>query len=147
MVDVSSRLQQHGLYAKLEKCVFETTSVEFLGFILTPGNIKMDPKKVSAILDWPVPTSVKTVQQFVGFSNFYRKFIHGFSKVIAPITQLTKKHVPFAWSPQAQHAFDELKQRFTSAPILVLPDPKKTFMEVDASETAAGAILSTKRRK
>ncbi|XP_053319615.1 uncharacterized protein LOC128491323 [Spea bombifrons] len=140
---VLNRLQENQLYAKIEKCTFETTRIEYLGFIITPGHIEMDPKKVEAILQWPTPTSVKAVQRFVGFANYYRRFINSFSRIIRPITQLTTKQNRFQWTPQAQHAFELLKQKFTTAPILVLPDPEKPyFLEVDASETAVGAVLS-----
>ena len=106
----------------------------------------MDPKKTKAVRDWEAPKSVKGVQQFLGFANFYRRFIRGFSSIAEPISALTKKgRGPFVWSPKAEKAFCELKRRFSSAPILVLPDPSLPFtVEVDASEVGVGAILSQK---
>ncbi|XP_073491307.1 uncharacterized protein [Aquarana catesbeiana] len=144
--NVLVRLRQHGLYAKLDKCEFERQSIQFLGLIISVEGIKMDPQKVSAILDWPAPTDKKGVQRFVGFSNFYRKFIKDFSKIIAPITELTKQGARFCWSSQAQAAFEKLKGLFTSASILKHPDPALPFvLEVDASEIAVGAVLSQRQ--
>uniref|UniRef100_A0A4W5M335 Gypsy retrotransposon integrase-like protein 1 n=1 Tax=Hucho hucho TaxID=62062 RepID=A0A4W5M335_9TELE len=104
----------------------------------------MDPQKVQAVTDWPTPGSVKEVQRFLGFANFYRKFILKFSSVVAPLSALTKgNNDGFCWSPEAELAFNELKRRFTSAPILTLPDPDKLFVvEVDASDVGVGAVLS-----
>lgn len=106
----------------------------------------MDPQKVSAILEWPEPTDRKGTQRFIGFANFYRKFIKNFSAIISPITQLTKQNTRFQWTPAAQLAFDKLKLLFTSAPILQHPDPALSYvLEVDASENAVGAILSQRQ--
>ncbi|KAK7160691.1 hypothetical protein R3I93_008376 [Phoxinus phoxinus] len=104
----------------------------------------MDPKKVKAVHNWPTPATVKEVQCFIGFSNFYRKFIKNFSSVVAPLTALTKGGgTKIHWGPEAAGAFEELKHRFTSSPILVIPDPERPFVvEVDASEVGVGAILS-----
>ena len=140
---VLDRLRQHSLYAKAEKCEFEQQTIQFLGLVISPTGIEMDQKKVSAILDWPTPLDKKGVQCFIGFANFYRKFIRGFSAIVAPITQLTKQNLRFCWNPEAQKAFDTLKRLFTSAPILRHPNPTLPFLlEVDASEVAVGAVLS-----
>ncbi|TPX54605.1 hypothetical protein PhCBS80983_g05852 [Powellomyces hirtus] len=139
---VLSRLRHHGLYAKPEKCEFNHESVEFLGFIISENGIQMDPKKIAAITDWEPPTNVKGIQRFLGFANFYRRFIQGYSKIAAPLTSLTRKELPFKWTAVAQAAFDALKKAFTSAPILVHPDPEKPFfVETDASDFAIGAVL------
>ncbi|KAK3529054.1 hypothetical protein QTP70_014685 [Hemibagrus guttatus] len=120
------------------------TQVQFLGFIIKPGQIKMDPQKVQAVVDWPSPSSVKEVQRFFGFANFYRKFIRNFSSVAAPLSALTKGNIAgFHWGPEAELAFNKLKCRFTSAPILILPNPEIPFIvEVDASDVGVGAVLS-----
>lgn len=133
------------LFAKAEKCVFHTALVSFLGFIVSKGSVLMDPKKVAAVMNWPTPQSVKEVQRFLGFANFYRRFIKNFSMVAAPIIALTKKTKgkSFRWNSEAEMAFKELKERFSSEPILVIPDPTLPFVvEVDASEVGVGAILS-----
>lgn len=141
---VLQRLLDNHLYVKPEKCDFHVTQAQFLGFIVTPGHLEMDPKKVEAVHNWPIPATVKEVQRFIGFANFYRRFIKNFSSVVAPLTALTKGGgAKIHWGPEAAGAFEDLKRRFTSAPILVIPDPEKPFVvEVDASEVGVGAILS-----
>jgi hypothetical protein len=83
----------------------------------------MDLVKVQGILDWPTPKKVKDVQAFIGFCNFYQCFIQGFSDIARPLTQLTRKEVEWNWTTEAQQAFDKLKERFTMAPMLVMPNP------------------------
>lgn len=108
----------------------------------------MDPGKIRVFLDWPRPTSVKQVQRFMGFSNFYRRFIRNFSFVAEPFSSLTKKsNRPFMWTSRAVYAFNTLKQRLTSATILTLPDPELLFiLEVDSSDLWEGAVLSQKSK-
>ena len=133
------------LFVKAEKCSFHVKSISFLGFIVAEGTVQMDPEKVSAVRNWPTPQSIKEVQRFLGFANFYRRFIKNFSTVAAPIISLTKKvnGARFLWTAKAETAFRELKSRFTSKPILVTPNPSLPFVvEVDASEVGVGAILS-----
>ncbi len=141
---VPQRLLNNHLYVKPEKCEFHVTHAQFLGFIITPGHVEMDPKKVEAVLKWPTPTTVKEVQRFIGFANFYRRFIKNFRSVAAPLTALTKGGVAkICWSSEAEGAFRDLKRRLTSAPILSVPDPERPFVvEVDASDVGVGAILS-----
>ena len=128
---------------KAEKCAFHVSSVTFLGSVISAEGIQMDPAKVQAVSDWPVPRSRVELQRFLGFANFYRRFIRNFGQVAAPLTALTSVKTCFKWSGSAQGAFDLLKKRFTSAPILVTPDATKQFIvEVDASEVGVGAILS-----
>ncbi len=137
------RLLENRLFAKVEKCQFHARSVPFLGFILSPDGIRMDPTKVKAVVDWPTPDSRRAVQRFLGFANFYRRFIRNFSQVALPLTDLTSTKKRFCWSSQAQTAFESLKSRFISAPILNTSDPSRQFIvEVDASEVGVGAILS-----
>jgi hypothetical protein len=94
----------------------------------------MDPAKVEAITSWQAPTSVKAIRSFLGFANFYRRFIKDFSKITAPLTDLTKHDLPFTWSKEANTAFLRLKELFTTAPILAQFDPdRETIMETDAS--------------
>ncbi len=126
-----------------EKYQFHARSVPFLGFILSLDGIRMDPTKVKAVADWPTPDSRRAVQRFLGFANFYRRFIRNFSQVALPLTDLTSTKKRFCWSSQAQTAFESLKSRFISAPILNTPDPSRQFIvEVDASVVGVGAILS-----
>ena len=140
---VLKRLRENGLYAKLEKCSFDCKQVEFLGYVISSKGISMDPAKVKAVLEWQTPRSLRDVQCFLGFANFYRKFIQDYSKIILPLTQLTKKGHAFLWSNEADMAFRHLKEAFTSAPILAHVDTNKPFiMEADASDFALGSILS-----
>ncbi len=140
---VLQRLLENRLFAKAEKCMFHAQSVTFLGSVVSAEGISMDPDKVRAVIDWPVPDSRVALQRFLGFANFYRRFIRNFSQVAAPLTFLTSSKTRFAWSEAAQGAFDRLKGLFTSAPILITPDPEKQFIvEVDASDVGVGAILS-----
>ena len=98
-------LRDNNLYAKVQKCEFNKQEMTFVGCMVSPAGIGMDPAKITPILDWPVPTSVKHVQSFLGFANFYRKFIHNYSSLAAPLTTLTKKSVRFTWSAAASAAF------------------------------------------
>ncbi|KAL1269106.1 hypothetical protein QQF64_031395 [Cirrhinus molitorella] len=141
---VLQRLIQHQLYAKLEKCEFHCTSTSFLGYIISQEGVAMDEKKVEAVLKWPQPQTLKELQRFLGFANFYRRFIRNFSMVAAPLTSMTKQRTKrLIWTPEAKRSFEDLKRRFTSAPILHHPDPDRPFIvEVDASNTGVGAILS-----
>ncbi len=103
----------------------------------------MDPEKFQAVVDWPTPDSRKTLQRFLGFSNFYRHFNRNYSQLAAPLTALTSTNMTFRWSEAAKAAFSNLKSRFVSAPILVAPDSSRQFLvEVDASEVGVGAVLS-----
>ena len=145
---VLKRLLDHHLYVKAEKSVFHADTVSFLGFIVAPGRVQMDPAKVSAVANWPTPDSRKKVQQFLGFANFYSRFVRGFSATAAPLHALTSTQVSFHWNPEAEKAFQELKRRFTTAPILTLPDPQRQFVvEVDASNDGVGAVLSQRSEK
>jgi len=128
---VLQRLLENKLFVKEEKCEFHVSSVGFLGYILESGQVRADPAKIQAVVEW--------LQRFLGFANFYRRFIRDYSRIAAPLTKLTSPAVPFSWTPEAGLAFAVLKERFTSAPILVHPDPSRQFiMEVDASDTGVG---------
>ena len=140
---VLKRLLENKLYVKAEKCTFHVDSVSFLGFIVEKGQIKTDPAKVQAVAEWPTPTSRKQLQRFLGFANFYRRFIRDYSKVATPLTRLTSVKIPFGWSPAAEAAFSKLKFLFSSAPVLIHPDSTAQFVvEVDASDSGVGAVLS-----
>lgn len=103
----------------------------------------MDPAKVRTVLDWNDPKNVKEVQSFLGFANFYRRFISGYSRIAAPLTALTHKDKEFKWTLEAQEAFDQLRAAFATAPVLASFDPKKEIrVETDSSDYALGAVLS-----
>ena len=102
----------------------------------------MDPNKVRAVTTWPTPTTKRELQQFLGFVNFYRRFVKGFAKIAKPLTKLTGKNEWF-WTELQQKAFEELKQEITSERTLIIPKPGRPFrMETDASDFAIAAILS-----
>ncbi|KAL0192406.1 hypothetical protein M9458_010702, partial [Cirrhinus mrigala] len=144
---VLNRLIQHQLYAKEEKCQFHQEKISFLGYVISPEGVAMDDSKVNAVRDWPRPKTLKELQRFLGFSNFYRRFIRNFSTIAGPLTSMVKKgSIRLSWSPEAVHAFNDLRLRFTSAPILKHPDPQLPFIvEVDASSTGVGAVLSQRQ--
>ncbi len=144
VAEVLQRLREFQLYLKAEKCTFHQSTVHFLGYIINSGGIRMDKGKVEAITSWPLPSSIKELQRFLGFSNFYRRFISNYSTITSPLTDLLKgKTKSLAWNPNATEAFNKLKHAFTSAPLLVHPSPKLPFIvEVDASTTGVGAVLS-----
>ena len=100
------------LHLKLEKCKFTTDEVEYLGMIIKPGQLAMDPVKLDGIASWPTPTKVKDVHSFLGFANFYRRFILDYSNVARPLIDLTKKNLAWNWSPSCQFSFDSLKHLF-----------------------------------
>ncbi len=140
---VLQRLLENGLFVKAEKCAFHAQSVPFLGFIVSPEGVRMDPDRVKAVVNWPTPDSRKALLRFLGFANFYRRFIRNFSQLAAPLTALTSTKMTFRWSNAAEAAFTKLRGRFVSAPILRAPDPTRQFVvEVDASEVGVGAVLS-----
>jgi len=117
--------------------------VSFLGFVISSEGISMDPERIRTIAEWPVPKSVLDIQVFLGFANFYRRFIDGYSRVVLPITHLLRKGQRFLWSAEAQAAFDELKSLFTSAPILGHFDPKlPVTLHADSSGFAVSGIVS-----
>jgi hypothetical protein len=140
--EVLKRLKHYDLYLKPEKCDFEKEENEYLGMIIKPGEVWMDPGKVAAVRDWPTPTILKEVRAFIGFANFYRRFIQDFVTLARPLHDLTKKDIPWQWHPEQQQAFDALKQKFCEEPILKVYDPElPTRVEVDASGFATGGIL------
>ena len=139
---VLQQLQEHGLSVKLSKCVFDTPCMEFLGMIIGQGEVRMDKKKLEAIKEWKPPTSIKGVQSFTGFTNFYRKFIPDFFNIVAPFNLLTWKGEPWVWTQLQQRAFKHLKHIFSSAPVLKIPDVTHPLsIMTDTSLLAAGAVL------
>ena len=122
MKRVLQRLWNHDLFLKAKKCEFNKTKMKYLGLVVEEGKISTDPIKVKGFADWPVPTCVKDVRSFLGFGNFYRKFIPGFSTLAAPLNALLKKDTIFRWMEETQRSFDALKQKLTSFPVLMMPD-------------------------
>ena len=139
---VLARLQQHELYAQLRKCHFALPEVEFLGHIVSKQGIRVDPRKVEIVKNWPVPGNLSELRSFLGLSNYFRRFIHAYSSIARPLHGLTGKDVKWEWTGVCQRAFDMLKEKLTAAPVLAAPDFSKPFEVVaDASDLTLGAIL------
>lgn len=142
--EVVTRLMNAGLTIDIRKCEFNVTRTKYLGLIISTDGIQMDPDKVSAIREWNKPGTLRELQRFIGFANFYRRFIKGFSAIVGPLTALMSKdkwpgHLP----ETAEIAFNRLKDAFGTAPILAYYDPKRrTVLEADASNWASGGVLS-----
>ena len=140
---VLKKLEDNKLCINAKKCLFHQSEVEFVGFIIGKDGVKMSEKKVKNIIEWKEPKSLYEIQQFLGFANFYRRFIRGYSSVVRLLSNLTRKGQPWNWNQECQQAFDELKSRFISAPILVNNDSTRPkIIETDASNLAKGAVLS-----
>ena len=140
---VLTALSKAGLHLKPEKCEFHRTEVAYLDIIITNEGIKIDLKKVEAIIQWGSPTNLHNTWAFLGFINFYQRFIKSYSDIVTPIVRLTKKEVLFNWDDACEKAFQRLKTSFTSAPILQYFDPDlKIIVETDASDYVSAGILS-----
>ena len=140
---VLQELQAAGLQVDIDKTEFHVSETRFLGVIVGINGLRMDPQKIDAIVQWPVPKTLKQVQSFIGFCNFYRRFIAEFAKIVGPLTALSKKDKLFLWDEACQQAFDTLKARVSSAPILAHFDSsKEAVLEVDSSDFVTGGILS-----
>nr|KYP39906.1 Retrovirus-related Pol polyprotein from transposon 17.6 [Cajanus cajan] len=130
------------LYAMLSKCEFWLDEVKFLGHVISVEGIAVDPAKVESVLQWERLRTVTDIQSFVGLAGYYRRFIEGFSKIVAPLTQLTRKEQPFIWTDACERSFEELKRRLTTSPVLVLPDSGEPFdVYCDASHQGLGCVL------
>ena len=140
---VLHRLWKHNLFAKGEKCVFHTDSIEYLSHIIGLGGLRMDLGKVKIIQDWPKPKKVKDIQSFLGFANFYRCYIHNYSDIVVPLTHLTWKDTLWDFSDKCCLSFSLLKNAFTMALALTHWRPDlPIIVETDASDYALVAILS-----
>ena len=143
VMKILQRLRDAGIQADIAKCEFEVDEVAYLGLLVGRRGVRMDPAKVAAIREWATPANVKDVQGFLGFANFYRRFIRGFSTVTQPLTELTKKNVTWNWTEICTDAFELLKDLFTTAPILALFDPdKESIIETDASDHVSAGVHS-----
>jgi hypothetical protein len=123
---VLQKLREHQLYVKLSKCEFWLKQVSFLGHIISEGGISVDPSKIQDVLSWEAPKSVSEIHSFLGLAGYYRRFIEGFSKRIKTMTELLGKDKKFEWTAKCESSFQELKQRLTIAPVLIMPDMKSS---------------------
>ena len=139
---ILKRILEAGIRLKLSKCTFFAICLKILGYIVGRKGLSPDPVKVSAVQDFPTPTSVKNVQSFVGLCSYYRRFIQHFAMIAKPLTDLTKKNRPFVWASEQQASFDSLKKALTSPPILCHPNYELPMeIHCDACGYGIGAVL------
>eukprot|EP00795_Rhopilema_esculentum_P009397 gene9397-biopygen10865 len=139
---VLARIRQSGLTLNALKCKFFQTSLPYLGHFIDKGHIRLDPARIQSITDFPVPSNAKSLKEFLGMAQFCDRFVPHFSVVAAPLHELAKPTSTFVWTPEAQAAFEALKQLLSSAPVLRAPTSTDSFiLEVDASDRGEGACL------
>ena len=146
MKRVLQLLRRNGLYTKAKKCKFHRKEMELLGVKVTTKGFEMEDKKVTEVQEWKPPKNVKGIRSFLGFCNFYQRFIKNFSLIARPLHDLERKNVPWKWTENEQKAFETLKKAVTLKPVLNHVDQGLPFrMETDASNSAYGAVLSQKQ--
>ncbi|KAD6796106.1 hypothetical protein E3N88_07002 [Mikania micrantha] len=140
--EVLEMLRREKLYAKFSKCAFWLREVQFLGHVISPEGIMVDPAKVEAVMKWNPTKTPTEVRSFLGLAGYYRRFIQDFSRIATPLTKLTRKEVKYDWGPTQVQAFEELKRRLTESPILTLPDGNEDMVVYsDASYLGLGCVL------
>jgi transposase InsO family protein len=143
---VLTLLQQHALLVDPDKCKWHQEEVEFLGHIVGKHGVKMSPDKIEVVKNWPTPTTVKEIQSFIGFANFNREFIKDFSKVAAPMSELTKKDRPFEWTEKQDKSFQTIKEACINPPVLVpFRSGEPLRFETDASDLGIGLCAKQER--
>ena len=139
---VFERVRSAGLLLHPKKCCFAQCSTTYLGHVITGHIIKPDPNITMAVQEFPIPTSVKAVRQFLGLASYYHCFVANFSKIAVPLHALTRQNVPFKWTPQCQCALEHLKTQLTQPPVLAYPNFTLLFaLHTDASKDCLGAVL------
>ena len=140
-------LQRNELYAKFSSCEFWLNKVAFLGHVVSNDGVSMDPQKIKVVIKWPRPKNPMEVRSFLGLAGYYRRFVHNFSKIATPLTNLTRKVTKYEWTEQGEEAFQELKKRLMSALILAFPTIEKDFIVYsDASRSGLGCVLMQEGR-
>lgn len=135
------------MYAKFSKCEFWLPQVAFLGHIVGKDGILVDPSENEAVKNWRRPASVSEVWSFLGLASYYRRFVEGFSKIVVPLTELTRKSMRFSWSDRSEASFQELKQRLITAPVFSLPRENGKFVVYcDTSKMGLGCVLMQEGR-
>lgn len=150
LVKILERLRKVNLKLNPSKCEFLKKELLYLGHVISSEGVSPDPSKIETIKNYPVPKSCDEVKRFVAFANYYRKFIRNFADIVAPLNQLTRKHVKFEWKKDCQRAFDNLKQKLINPPILEYPnfsENNKFHLRTDASGFAIGAVLANSNDK
>jgi len=146
MHDFLDLMEKLSYFLKLGKCEFEKSSVEFLGWLVTKEGVTVDPSKAVGLAEWPCKLhNLKELRQTLGILGYQRPFIRGYASMARPLTELTKKEVPFIWEEKHMEALNQLIQKVTTALVLACPDPEQQFfLEVDASSFTLGAVLFQK---
>ena len=143
--EVFTRLQQACLTLKGPKCHLGLLQVTYLGHIFSATGMKPDPSKLSAIQDWPMPTSVSEVHSFLGLASYYRRYMDQFAEIATPLYRLTRKNTTFNWNSACQTAFTVLKQNLAQAPVLAFPSFEEGaapfLLQTDSSAIGLGAVL------
>ncbi|GJV61561.1 putative reverse transcriptase domain-containing protein [Tanacetum coccineum] len=140
-------LKKEQLYAKFSKCEFWIPKVQFLGHVIDSRGIHVDPAKIESIKDWASPKTPTEIRQFLGLAGYYRRFIEGFSKIAKSMTKLTQKGIKFDWGEKEENAFQLIKQKLCSAPILALPEGSEDFVVYcDASHKGLGVVLMQREK-
>ena len=143
--EVLRRLEENDLFVKLEKCMQKVREVEFLGVVIREDEVRIEKEKVQGVVEWPVPKSVKDVQKFLGLANYYRWFVKNFAKIARPLHEMTRKEIKWSWGEKQQKAFEKLKEKFTTEPVLVMPDLNREMrVEADASDFATEGVFLMK---
>ena len=144
---VLEKLREHQLYAKFSKCEFWWKEVGFLGHVISGEGIAVDPTKVDTVTKWEAPTTVGEIRSFLGLAGYYQRFIDNFSKIAKPMTELLKKDTKFIWTEECEGSFQELKKRFVTSQVLILPDQTNDYeVYCDASRRGLGAVLMQEGR-
>jgi hypothetical protein len=139
--EVLQVLRVHKFFVNLSKCAFAQAELEYLGHIISGARVATDPRKTLAMVQWPTPTNVTELKGFLGLTGYYQKFVKNYGLLAKPLTNVLKKK-QFSWDAAAQIAFDNLKARMTSTPVLALLDFSEQFIvETDASDVGLGAVL------
>ena len=140
-------LRDHQMYAKFSKCEFWLTEVRFLRHVVSASGMSVDPEKVEAVMNWERPKSVSKIGSFLGLAVYYRRFIEDFSRLAAPMMRLTQKEVKLEWNDRCKKAFQELKRRLTTAPILIVAERTQRYtVYCDASKAGLGCVLMQSRK-
>eukprot|EP00731_Ephydatia_muelleri_P018901 Em0011g941a len=143
LTEVFQRLKQAGLKLKPRKCHLFRNKVKYLGYVVSNKGVEADTEKIQCVLDWPTPMSPKQIRQFLGLASYYRRFIHNFAQITAPLNRLLEKGSSWQWTEQCSQAFTLLKTKLTSAPLLVYPNFEEAFIvDCDASDDGLGTVLS-----
>ena len=142
---VLKRLEENNLFMKPEKCVWKVREVGFLGVIIGEDRVRMEKEKVQGVIKWPVLRNVKNVQKVLGLANYYRQFVKDFAKIAKPLHEMMRREMKWSWGERQQRAFEELKERFTTEPVLVIPDlDKEMRVEADTLDFVIGGVLLIK---